>query len=80
MTTTFHTDGIVGMVCAHNTDSVWRLRWHGPGTTDIHISGRCMIEPQPYFSHARGLPGVSTATEFKQAAREFYTDTRKASA
>ena len=69
--TTFHTDPIVGAVCAHNDETPFRVFWLGRGTSASYI-GRCMNE-RGHVGTARGLRLVDTAKQFKTMASEFYT-------
>ena len=69
--TTFHTDPIVGAVCAHNDETPFRVFWLGSGTSTSYV-GRCMNEAG-HYSVARGLDLVDTAEAFKTMASEFYT-------
>ena len=69
--TTFHTDPIVGAVCAHNNETPFRVFWLGRGTSASYI-GRCMNEVG-HITTARGLPLVESAKAFKAMVSEFYT-------
>ena len=75
----YHTQPLLGAVCAHLSDSSLALWWLGPGSTHVYI-GRCMNEKttlpmgyhrvtNPKFDYAATVKG------FKALVRAFIAAT-----
>ena len=69
-----HTDGIVGMVCAHDepNGSPFCLSWDGPGTTQVRV-GSCInvigfrgLVRHPAWEHAE------SRSDLRRIAAEYY--------